>query len=507
MIDVATHFQLNANPFANGEGEPVAAAGFTRALDELMAALRGGARLIAVEGEAGSGTTRLLRAAAERVEADGVRVRLIEHARLAEVESDAGVLLVDEADALDAGATARLLARAGAPGDGAVVLALAPGGGAALPAPARVVALAALSPDESARFIAEQSARAGRPDLFTPAAAATVARSAGGSPRLLRRLAGLALVEAALDEAGRVEETHAAAAAARGMPGVALSPPPPPRVEPNPLDVAPRSAPPPSRGAAAPVPVGPPHEPQAPRGTRRRDAARALAAVAAIVLALLLALPSLRGLLEAPTVRTAEPRARPAAAAARAPRAAAPVARGIDEDAGGGAIIEASDDAERARAAVPLERDTEPPVALPAEEPPPESPPARDLARIEAPGIEASVRREPPPAARDEPPALASPTRVFIHHLPADADAAEALAGALRARGWEIAGLRAVRTVVSRPNARHFHGVDGAAARELADDLADTLGEPAGVRDLRGFGRPPRPGTLEIWLPSLDGER
>lgn len=68
------------------------------------------------------------------------------------------------------------------------------------------IELAPWTEAETAGFLAWELARHGRtPDIFTPDAAATLARFAGGVPRDVCRLARLALAAAAGDGAGRID--------------------------------------------------------------------------------------------------------------------------------------------------------------------------------------------------------------------------------------------------------------------------------------------------------------
>ena len=96
-------------------------------------------------------------------------------------------------------------------------------------------------------------------------------------------------------------------------------------------------------------------------------------------------------------------------------------------------------------------------------------------------------------------PAAPATPRVFIHHrLPAGTTAADALAARLRRAGIAVAAIRSVAATPSAREIRYFHSDDGSQAA----DLARLLGAPAWrVRDFRGYPAPPRPGTLEIWLP------
>jgi len=106
---------------------------------------------------------------------------------------------------------------------------------------------------------------------------------------------------------------------------------------------------------------------------------------------------------------------------------------------------------------------------------------------------EAAAARAPvvavPPAA----------SRVFIHQPTSARDGvAEAVARRLGRHGVTVAAIRPVRATPSAPEIRYFHADDRAAALNLARQLG---GQTWRVRDFLSYAKPPRPGTLEIWLP------
>ncbi|MBL6080810.1 hypothetical protein JMJ56_22605 [Belnapia sp. T18] len=96
------------------------------------------------------------------------------------------------------------------------------------------------------------------------------------------------------------------------------------------------------------------------------------------------------------------------------------------------------------------------------------------------------------------PPPLAA-SRVFIHQPASATDgAAEALARRLDRQGVAVAAIRPVRVTPSAPEIRYFYEADKAAALDLVPILAGLAWR---VRDFSSYAKPPRPGTLEMWLP------
>lgn len=128
-------------------------------------------------------------------------------------------------------------------------------------------------------------------------------------------------------------------------------------------------------------------------------------------------------------------------------------------------------------------------------------PPGAEMVRGPAPGAAglAQDRLQVAPTASVVGPALA-PRRVFIHQ-PTDArgGAAEAVARRLGRQRVAVAAIRPVRATPSAPEIRYFYEADRAAAAGLARQLS---GPAWRVRDFASYAKPPRPGTLEIWLPS-----
>lgn len=510
MLDMSNHFGLGTNPFG-ADTDDVDGASFQRALDELLARLRNGARLVVIEGESGSGRTRLMRKAATRIAGDGRTARLVQHAQLLGTEKDADVIFIDEAQGVNPRELAAHIDGSEQAGARSVVLALGVGGAHALPRAVQPIALAPLSEAESGRFIAEHLKRAGgRAELFTPAAVATIANAAKGAPRRLRLIAGLAMVEAALDGAARVDEVHARATLGR-LPNGAAMPAPGPAAEKRKAPEAvrpPTPSRPPSQPLAAPSlktvkyrqfrhasiqPSPVTRETANHTVARRRRLAPLLAGTAALVTIAFLPFrhmifPAGRDRVAAKPIvaMRAIPAHRTAIASSIAPVALPGMVRQNGSSANPDIRVAV---AQPKRPAIPISRASIPEDTAVAST-------DRNLARTpdtSAAGVVAD-RQTPAPTTDD------IRVRVFIHHAPGDVAAAAAVARVLGARGWNIAELRPVHVRIDHPSARYFYAGDGAAARELGAELSSRLGEAINVRDMHSYLRPPRPGTLEIWL-------
>jgi hypothetical protein len=94
--------------------------------------------------------------------------------------------------------------------------------------------------------------------------------------------------------------------------------------------------------------------------------------------------------------------------------------------------------------------------------------------------------------------------RVFIHYAARDGASsrrAERLAAYLEAGGFELAELRPVGFPVRSNMIRFFHDQDHRAAGDMLAELRES-GEVRRLvlQDFRSFPRPPRQGSLELWL-------
>lgn len=164
-------------------------------------------------------------------------------------------------------------------------------------------------------------------------------------------------------------------------------------------------------------------------------------------------------------------------------------------------------------------------AALTAPEPSPTLPPAGPATAPAAkPPTESTAAPRPsPPAttllphprpaaapATATPPALAGATRVFVHHFTADeAGAAMAvrLAERLRSQGIEVAAIRRVPFGIPAASVRYFYPADRDAAQRLVGLAGPllTAGGRASPRlpgDFTHYQPKPRPGTVEVWIPS-----
>ena len=308
-----------------------------------------------------------------------------------------------------------------------------------------------LNQDQARGFVRDRLASAGaRTGLFSRAALDAVVTAAGGVRHRLRWLAGLAMLEAALEGSRRVEAGHVKAAIAQAY--FVAAP-----VLPDNLDT-------PARAGR--------------RSWWPADVVSGLTGATVLVLALLIG-----ALLIGPvTVQTSAPRhtiGHPSPERRERVRPEPVSAVAADGPIRASAVLGSS---LRPSSSV-LSRVRLPLVA------------SVPLAHALLPSF-ASVSH---PA--DGGLTAASHARVFIHYRPQDRLAAQDLARRLYGRGWTVTALRAVDAVVRQPNTRFFYAADAIVAADLRDDLADTIGEPVSARDMRAYPRLPRPGTLEVWLP------
>jgi hypothetical protein len=202
-----TPFRLHVEP-----SEAVAHPGWRQARAEALAAL-GRGEVVALLGLPGTGKTLLLRDMVQRLRHEGRSVHFVESGDALNPGSGTDVLLIDEAERMDADALVRLCATATP-----FVLAALPSFKerlAGLPRPLTAVALQPLPAEEVARFIAARLAAAGRRrDMLEPDAVLALARHSGGLLRLVNVLGGAALFLAERQQAPRVARRHVDEAAA-----------------------------------------------------------------------------------------------------------------------------------------------------------------------------------------------------------------------------------------------------------------------------------------------------
>ena len=198
--------------------------GWVEARRAALRALAAGAR-VALVGEGGTGKTLLLRELARTLGNGGIRVRLSERGDTAAPAGPGTAHLVDEADALDDNALARIAT------EGLTVLALLPRSVPrldALPVRFEIVPLRPMRAEEVGGFISAALRDAGLPsDLFTRAALDRLFALSSGLPRLVVTLGRAAVFQARLEGAARVEAAHVNAAETMRS-GTEPEPPPAP---------------------------------------------------------------------------------------------------------------------------------------------------------------------------------------------------------------------------------------------------------------------------------------
>ena len=174
-------------------------------------------------GAPGSGKTLLLQELARVLRNADQPVRLIRQPAALDGPRGEDILLVDDADDLDADVLAVLCA-----GPAPVLLAARPSSAERLARhPVRLVALDPLAPEDVAQFVAARLAAAGRErDLLEAEAVLALARHSDGLPRLVNILGGSALFLAGWDGSPRVQSRHVEEAVAlRNDPGDGALPP------------------------------------------------------------------------------------------------------------------------------------------------------------------------------------------------------------------------------------------------------------------------------------------
>ena len=444
-------FRLGIGPAEAVEHRP-----WCKARDEALAALARPGAHVGLLGGAGSGKTLLLHALARTLQDQGRAVRVGDRGAALPTLADDVILLLDDAEQLDADALARL-----AGSKGSYVLAGPPALAERLPRPFSMVALSPLSPDDIARFVAMRLAAAGqRRDLMQPDAVLALARLSGGSARQINALAGAAMFLAGLDGAPEVSPHHVEEAAAL-RDGDAPPAPPPAQTAPAAAD-APKSALPP--------------EPPSPLAPARAHRPRLAIAAAGAALGLLI-LAGAAALLEHPI---------------KAPR---------PQDQG------------------PLDQvaSTVPPRASPTPMPPPREaaavnapaplPPQTNAssapATHEAPASQSPASSPAPP--REEavaPDAGTDSTRVMVQYRGGATAEADRLIRALAAADPKFSRVEthAVQETPRDPTIRFFHPEDVGAAWELEAALS-TTGQTWEVRNSTRSQHKPRRGTLEVLLP------
>ena len=144
-----------------------------------------------------------------------------------------------------------------------------------------------------------------------------------------------------------------------------------------------------------------------------------------------------------------------------------------------------------------------------SERPQPALPPGLQLVGAQASDFAATLQpidfgREAAAAALRNPAGI----RLFIHYAHAqDAATVTRLADYLRRRGFEVAGIRPVGIQIGAPGVRYFFERDLAESERLLKDLGWFFRSmpdraPSEATDFTHYMPKPRPGNVEIWLPS-----
>lgn len=222
-MDVLRHFDLKHVLFRQEpHGQLYLHHAFETALSEIVDAVLA-CEGVTLSGAAGMGKSQLLAAAARELAARGVSAAGFAGPALAAQADFANLdaILIDEADAAAPRVLEAVLAKAAQHRATVVLGALDP---SRLPEQARFVRLAPMAGREAADFLVDASAAAGRPDLFTVAAQEAIVEAVSGNPRVLKQIAGAALLEAMFDGAVVVEQRHVLAVIAARPPLPAAEP-------------------------------------------------------------------------------------------------------------------------------------------------------------------------------------------------------------------------------------------------------------------------------------------
>lgn len=481
-------------PITIGPEQAIPHRGWCEARDRILAALRADPSLVLLLGEPGTGKTLLLQDIARLLRADGADVRLqprgdlpLDSASTA-VPGQRRIVLIDEADRLNATALARL----GQLGARAFVLAGLDGpeglGSREIIPGATIVRLSPLPPGEVAAFLAQRLHQAGLPDtLLSGGAMGQLAARSGGVPRVLNILAGAALFLARAEQSPRVEAVHVdEAATRRAMDSAEIAP-------------APEAAKPAS--AALPA-ASSPAAPRAPARSpaRHRPAYRipALVTVAGIAAAFAWAVawpgPQARQAPPLPIVRMLTSRPRLIALALTAAQPAVPTAPASHQKPA----------PEQPLALAGLLAPS--PSALPAEAFPSA---LRASAFAEASAVPVPLPARSPPietathAPTSAPLPPAAPIYVALRYLPGSELAATRLAASLRIRGIAVDGPSPASARTARPGARYFFAED----RATADAVLKAAGLPGASAMAETAGRnQPRPGLVELTISRVQAD-
>jgi hypothetical protein len=100
--------------------------------------------------------------------------------------------------------------------------------------------------------------------------------------------------------------------------------------------------------------------------------------------------------------------------------------------------------------------------------------------------------------------------RIFIHYASSDvasAALAHRLAGYLRDMGFAVADIRTVDLRIEKVSVRYFFGADREDSEHLVEAVERFLDDaqsqsPQRATDFTHYTPKPRPGNVEVWLPT-----
>ena len=216
--------RLETNPFVGGAGGARAGRPLQWAFDEVIRQIGLEAPVVVVSGAAGTGKTLLMNMTARAGTDMGLWVRQIDRGDLipATFNRRADVLLIDEADSMAESTLQRLVSARRKTAAATIVFLCLPANVHRFASSGRrtvTVELPALTESDARLFLLERAASAGRPELFAPEALDLLIDGSGGSPRMLRSIAGLAFFNAAFHHAPQIGPKHVVDALASQIPG------------------------------------------------------------------------------------------------------------------------------------------------------------------------------------------------------------------------------------------------------------------------------------------------
>ena len=272
IVDAAQQLSLSRPLFGLDGGEGVfRSVAFLTARDALVAAAHRCENPVVVAGPYGVGKSVLLADLARTLGAEGVKVASFSNPASATV-TGGGVIIVDDADSAAPDVLRGIAAAATRHRATAIFAAV---GVHIANGASTCVRLSPMSGRETQDFLVDAAVRAGRPDLFSPAALDAIAAAAYGIPRIVKLIANEAALDAALEGGVIVEARHiAGVVAARAPfpaaeedyavdpplyapPGAAQAAPSVVFVDDDDADAVPEAAPDDGEGRVVPLPMKP----------------------------------------------------------------------------------------------------------------------------------------------------------------------------------------------------------------------------------------------------------